>query len=150
MFQFCTVDLMDEEKCYGFLVEVLHPDGLRCTRCGRSYEHAGVHRWDRAPILYYRCPCGRVYNAFAGTIWQGTHYRCSMIVRILQGIAQGVSTKHLAEELGIDRSTLLQRRHVLQEMALAALPRSALDDPVVEADELYQNAGEKRGTPSCS
>lgn len=106
-------------------------------------EESRIHRRDRAPILYFRCSCGRIYNAFSGTVWQGTHHRCSVIVRILQGFSQGVSTLHLANELGIDRKHLLERRHKLQGFMSQACIRKPLPDDVVEADEMYQNAGEK-------
>ena len=80
-----------------------------------SCKHSSrIHRRDRAPILYFRCSCGRIYNAFSGSVWQRTHHRCSVIVRILQGFSQGVSTLHLANEPGIDRKHLLERRHKLQ------------------------------------
>jgi hypothetical protein len=35
-------------------------------------------------------------------------------------------------------------RHRLQESAHVRRPRMPLDDTVLEADEMYQNAGEKR------
>ena len=143
MIRFSTVELMDEQKCYDYLVEILHPAGLCCPTCQNSVEQSKVHRRDRAPILNFRCSCGRIYNAFAGTLWQGTHQRCSVIVRILQGFAQGTPTLHLAKELGMDRKHLLERRHEMQEFAAQACPRGPLSDDVVEADELYQNAGEK-------
>lgn len=143
MMIFSTVSLMDEEKCYEFLVDILHPNGLHCPSCRRPVAESGIHRRDRAPVLYFLCPCGRVYNAFSGTEWQGTHHSCSVIVRILQGIAQGVPTLHLAQELGIDRKHLLERRHEIQDFLAKACPREPLPDAVVEADELYQNAGEK-------
>lgn len=146
MIRFSTVELMDEQKCYDYLVEVLHPKGLCCPACGTLVEHAKVHRRDRAPVLYFRCFCGRIYNALAGTLWQGTHHRCGVIVRILQGLAQGTPTLHLAQELGIDRKHLLERRHKIQALAAEACDRSPLPDPVVEVDEMYQNAGEK-GVP---
>jgi transposase-like protein len=66
-----------------------------------------------------------------------------VIVRILQGFAQGIPTLHLAKELGIDRKHLLERRHKIQEFVAQACIREALLDEVVEADEMYQNAGEK-------
>ena len=140
---FSTVEFMDEQKCYDFLVGILHPKGLHCAKCQRPVEESGVHRWDRAPVLYFHCPCGCVYNAFSETVWKGTHHRCSVIVRILQGFAQGVPTLHLAKELGLDRKHLLERRHKLQELAANACSRNPLPDEVVEADEMYQNAGEK-------
>jgi len=134
---------MDEPNCYAYLVELLHPDGLGCPACHTPVEHAKVHRRDRAPWLYFRCACGRIYNAFTATLWQGTHHSCCLIVRILQGIAQGVPTRHLAQELGLDRKHLLERRHQLQMLAEPACPREALADTVVEVDEMYQHAGEK-------
>jgi hypothetical protein len=143
MIRFSTLQLMDEQKCYDYLVEILHPDGLCCPACERPVEQSKVHRHDRAPVLYFRCSCGRIYNAFAGTLWQGTHHSCCVIVRILQGFAQGIPTLHLAQELGVDRKHLLERRHRIQELAAQACRREPLADAVVEADEMYQNAGEK-------
>jgi len=143
MIIFSIMDLMDKQKCYEFLLNILHPDGLHCPKCKIPVEQSKVHRRDRAPLLNFRCLCGCVYNAFSGTVWTGTHHSCSVIVRILQGFAQGIPTLHLAKELGIDRKHLLERRHKLQAFAKIACPRDPLPDMVVEADELYQNAGEK-------
>lgn len=143
MIVFPTTDLMDEQKCYDYLVDILHPHGLSCPHCYRPVAESKVHRMDREPLLYYRCFCGRVFNAFAGTDWQGTHYSCSTIVQILKGIAQGTTTSHLAKELGIDRVNVLQRRHKMQQRAVDAQPTDPFLDPVVETDELFQNAGEK-------
>jgi hypothetical protein len=143
MIRFSTVELMDEQKCYDYLVELLHPNGLCCPECKTPVEHSKVHRRDRAPILCVRCSCGRIYNALAGTLWEGTHHRCSRIVRILQGFAQGTPTLHLAKELSIDRKHLLERRHKIQELLAQACNRDPVPDEVVEADEMYQNAGEK-------
>lgn len=144
MILFPITHLMDEQKCYDHLVEILHPEGLKCPRCQTSLDSVKIHRKDRAPLLYYRCFCGRVFNAFSGTEWQGTHHPCSIVIRILQGVAQGVPTNHLAKELEIDRSRLLQRRHKLQQHMADAQPTEPLPDLVVEADEMFQNAGEKR------
>ena len=148
MLSFSTTELLDEQKCYDWLVNNLHPQGLRCARCQRPAWEGSVHRRDRAPVLYHRCGCGRIYNAFAGSVWQGTHRSCAQIVAILQGFAQGKSTAHLARELGTDRPHLLDLRHRIQANAQNGCPRAALPDPVVEVDEMYQNAGEKRSAPS--
>ena len=63
---------------------------------------------------------------------------------ILHGIATGRPTARMARELGCDRKHLLELRHRLQEHARMWLDRNPLGDAVVEADEMYQNAGEKR------
>jgi transposase-like protein len=136
--------LMDDQACYAFLVHLLHPDGLACPRCHRG-DGLKVHRYDRAPILVYRCAsCRRIFNAFTATVLQGTRRSARQWVLILRGLAQGVSTAQLARELDCDRSELLKWRHRLQDLAFRAADCAALSDAVVEADELYQNAGEKR------
>jgi hypothetical protein len=38
------------------------------------------------------------------------------MVLILRGIAQGTPTEHLADELGIDRAHLLDKRHEIQKL----------------------------------
>ena len=140
---FPLTGLMNEDACYARLVEVLHPDGLACPRCGG--DRFGVHRAHRAPVLDYRCrDCRRVFNAFTGTALQKTSRRPSDLVLILRGFAQGATTARLARELGCDRIKLLVLRHKLQDHARAGLDPSPLPDAVVEADECYVNAGEKR------
>jgi transposase-like protein len=141
---FPIIDLMDEGACYAQLVAWLHPDGLACPRC-RARDRLHVHRRHRAPVLDYRCGhCRRVFNAFTDTALHGIRRRPAELVLILRGIAQGVPTAQLARELGRDRSQLLDLRHRWQESAHAGRHRGPLDDTALEADEMYQNAGEKR------
>ena len=141
---FPITELMDESACYEFLVGLLHPDGLACPHCG-DRDRLKVHRRDRAPILVYRCiACRRIFNAFTGTTLRGTKRRPVELVLILRGIAQGVSTARLARELGCSRPELLEFSHRLQELAFANLDRTPLTDAEVEADEMFQDAGEKR------
>jgi transposase-like protein len=141
---FPITDLMDQDACYAKLVQWLHPDGLACPRC-RQADRIRVHRAHRAPVRDYRCGhCRRVFNAFTGTILHGTRRRPSELALIVRGFAQGVPTAQLARELECDRSELLELRHRLQDAAYRNRDRMPLDDEVLEADEAYQNAGEKR------
>jgi transposase-like protein len=139
---FPLIDLLDEQACYDFLVEALHAAGLACPACGG--RHLTVHRAHRDPVLDYRCACGRVFNAWTGTALQGTQRRPSALVLIVRGIAQGTPTAQLARELTSSRYHLLELRHRLQHLAWVRLSRQPLPDAEVEADELFQNAGEKR------
>lgn len=144
---FPLTGLMDEDACYARLVEILHPEGLACPRCGG--DRLGVHRRHRDPVIDYRCrDCRRVFNAFTGTALQKTGRRPSALLLILRGIAQGVPTARLARELGCDRMKLLGLRHKLQDHAAGGLDPAVLPDAIVEADECYVNAGEKRRAPS--
>jgi transposase len=143
---FPIVDLLDEDAGYAQLVAWLHPKGMTCPNC-HCARHLTTHRCGRAPVVDYRCgPCGRVFNAFTGTALQGTHYRPRTLILIVRGIAQGVPTAQLARALNLDRGHLLTLRHQLPDGAFRRRHRLPLDDPVVEADELDQNAGEK-GVP---
>lgn len=145
---FPIIDLMDEDACYAELVRWLHPDGLACPRCHRA-DRMRVHRSHRAPARDDRCGhCHRVFNAFTGTILQGTKRRPRDLVLIVRGFAQGVPTAQLARELDCDRAELLKLRHRLQGAAYRNRDIMPLEDRVLEADETYQNAGEKRRAAS--
>jgi transposase-like protein len=144
---FPILDLMDQQACHQKLLDLLHPDGLTCPRCGGGRDAYNVHRRrDGSPVIDYRCKaCRRVFNLFTGTPWQGTHRSPAAILLILRGFVQGVSTARLARELGASRPHLLGLRHEVQARAAAASAGGPLPDDFVEADEMYQNAGEKRG-----
>lgn len=66
MIRLSTVELMDEQKCYDYLVEVLirrgSVAGVRDT--GRAREGASARP---GAGFYFRYACGRIYNAFTGT-----------------------------------------------------------------------------------
>jgi transposase-like protein len=79
-------------------------------------------------VFDYRCPeCGCIFNAFTHTVWSGSRYTCVQMVLILRGIAQGVPTEHLADELGLDRSHLLAKRHEIQQLLEQRLPPLAAE-----------------------
>jgi len=119
MMEFPITELMDEQACYGFLLGVLHPQGLHCPAGHKVARGQAPHMSDRAPLVDYRCrTCGKVFNLFTGTLWSGPHYSCRQVVLIVRGFAQGVPTLHLAKELQLDYETVLTRRHSWQEQAL--------------------------------
>ena len=142
---FPIVDLMDQEGCRQKLFDLLHPEGFACPRC-HARDGLNIHRRrPETPVLDYRCKgCRRVFNMYTNTPWQGTHLSPAQILLILRGIAQGTPTARLAREVGISRQHLLRLRHEIQARALAAADRTPLPDDHTEADEMYQNAGEKR------
>ena len=117
MLLFPIGDLLDERRCYDWLLHLLHPTGLACPTAHPLPPTQAPHDRHRAPSVDDRCRhCGAVFNLFTGTTWAKSHYPCSTIVLILRGIAQGTPTAHLAAELGIDRGHLLERRHAVQAL----------------------------------
>jgi len=144
MMRFPLSGLLDEQACYRYLLDILHPGGLCCPRGHRLPAGQAPHGRARAPVVDYRCrECGAVFNLFTGTVWAGTHYACSVVVMILRGFAQGVPTLQLADETGCDYGTLLNYRHEMQAAALLRRDATPLADAETEADEAFQNAGEK-------
>lgn len=120
---------------------------MKCPHGHKLPSTQAPHDRNRAPLLKYKCrTCGAVFNLLTGTIWSGTHYDCVTIFAVMRGIIQGTSTKHLAEEIGLDYGSLLKRRHDIQRLAFFNRPDDPLPDQQTEADEMFQNAGEK-GTP---
>ena len=143
MVVFPLKELLNPRACYELLVSLLHPRGFCCPN-GHSLEHAYVHKQDRPTIPDYRCKqCGRCFNVFTGTVLHGTKYNAVKVIQLLRGIVEGTPTAKLAREMGVDRKALLIRRHQLQGLA-AKLKREPLPDATAEADEMYQNSGEKR------
>jgi hypothetical protein len=115
MMLFPISELLDEEACHDYLLKTLHPEGLKCPLGHALPADQPPHDRHRAPIFDYRCKtCGKVFNLFTGTIWRGSHYSCRTIVLIVKGIAQGVPTLHLAQEIGISRMNLHRRRKQIQ------------------------------------
>src|SRR5262245_52721445 len=104
------IDPADDNACYRLLVDLLHPEGISCPRCG-AREGLGIHRRHRAPVLGYQCAsCRRVFNAWTGTPLEKTHRSPGEIVWILRAVARGMATAAMARELGCQRAQLLALR----------------------------------------
>lgn len=145
MIRFPIEQLLDEQACYDYLLELYHSDGLKCP-CGSPLpEDQKPHRYQERPAMVdYKCRfCNKVFNIFTETLWSKSSYRLSVIIMILRGFAQGIPTLHLSEELGLDYKTLLNRRHQIQGNAFDNRNPAPLQDQDVEADEMFQNSGEK-------
>ena len=141
MLRLSTDDLLDEQRCYEFLLQAIHADGLRCPRGHALPRDQAPHDRHRAPIFDYRCrECGAVFNLYTGTVWSKSRLPCSKIVLILRGIAHGVPTAHLAEELGLDRSHLLKRRHQIQRL---------IEEGLFPLDPLRCDNGSRRDVSEC-
>lgn len=150
MIDFPLDGLLDEQACLNWLEQNLHPEGLKCPRCGqcerRRARPAGA-------IPSFRCKgCDRYYTALTGTIFAKTRQSPSTLVLLLRGIAKGEATARLARELDISRKQMHTLRGRVQNNLYETLPTDVLEEPAFgtsefEADELYQNAGEKRSAP---
>lgn len=152
MMDFPIARVIDEQACYDWLVELLHPNGLGCPR-GHPVSMAGVHKRHRAPVLVYQCNgvnCRAVYTAFTGTMWRNSRWRPSEIIQLLQGTSQGKSSAQIAREIGRHRCHVMTKRKQLQGNAYKALPASPPARSRLRSRRGISERGRERHTPSRS
>jgi hypothetical protein len=85
-----------------------------------------------------------------GTAFEKTRQSPATLVLLLRGITKGESTARLARELKLSRKQLHTLRQRLQTNLNETAPTDLMVGTTFEADELYQNAGEKKYTSSRS
>jgi transposase-like protein len=148
MIDFPIGELLDDSICTLWLERYLHPHGLTCPRCGHSERR--VFR-EQGHFPAHRCrACAGYYTLLTGTIFAKTRQRPATLVLLLRGIAKGEPTARLARELGVSRKQLHTLRQRIQANLNATAPAAVMVGTAFEADELYQNAGEKKHPTSGS
>lgn len=142
MIDFPIDDLLDEAACLNWLEKHLHPDGVKCPHCGACGRRRAQQNGDWSA---WRCKdCDHYYTLLSETVFEKTRQPPSKVVLLLRGIAKGESTARLSRELGIGRVRVNELRQRIQRNLLESRSKAPLPDDVLEADELYQNAGEKK------
>jgi transposase-like protein len=148
MIDFPIAELLDDSICLLWLERHLHPDGFACPRCHRP-ERRLFRQQGAFPA--YRCrACDGYYTLLTNTAFEKTRQRPATLVLLLRGIAKGEPTARLARELGVSRKQLHTLRQRVQANLNATVPTGVMTGTAFEADELYQNAGEKKHAPSRS
>jgi transposase-like protein len=144
---FPIIDLLDLDESVAWLESHFHPEGLKCPHCQAGQEQARFFRVNHGSGLpVYRCrSCQGIYHLYSGTLFAGSQLAPQHVVLLLQGVLQGKPSKQLARELALTEKTVLLWRHRLQAQAERLQPATALPDRAGESDEMFQNAGEKRG-----
>ena len=143
---FPITDLMSEKASAEWIMEYFHPTGLQCPHCEAAWAEASEFRTTRrSQLTIYRCrACRGIYNLYSGTIFEARQLRPAQVVLLVRGVLKGESAATLARELGMSRTTITELRQLIQANAAHLQTAVCLQDHVVEADELFQNAGEKR------
>ncbi len=142
MIDFSITELLDDSLSLIWLERHLHPGGLHCPRCGSTARR--LFREQRH-FPAYRCrACEGYYTLLTGTVFAKTRQRPATLVLLLRGMAKGEPTVRLARELGLSRKQLHTLRQRLQANLNVSAPTTVMTGTAFEADELYQNAGEKR------
>ena len=121
-----------------------------CPNCGAPVANAYVFRTTKkSQLTVYRCrACNTVYNLYTNTIFQQRHLTPQQVVLFLRGVLKGEASITLAAELKVSPQTVLDLRRDLQDSARFLQPNTPLTDDHTETDEMFQNAGEKKGATS--
>jgi FixJ family two-component response regulator len=64
---------------------------------------------------------------------------------MLRGVTKGQPSAEIAREIGVSRQTVHEVRQEIQANAVRHQPQTPVSDDQTETDEMFQNAGEKRG-----
>ena len=124
----------------------LHPDGFVCPHCGSTNRRL-FRQQKHFPA--YRCrDCDRYYTLLTGTAFEKTRQPPATLVLLLRAITKGESTARLARELGLSRKQMHTLRQRIQTNLNETAPIDLMEGTTYEADELYQNAGEKKHASS--
>jgi transposase-like protein len=146
MIDFPITELLDASICMIWLERHLHPDGFVCPHCGSANRR--LFRQQRH-FPAYRCrDCDGYYTLLTGTAFAKTRQRPATLVLLLRGIAKGEPSARLARELGISRKQLYTLRLRVHQNIGETAPTDVMSGTEFEADELYQNALEKKYTAS--
>jgi transposase-like protein len=142
-------DLLSVSESTAWLEQHFHPEGLRCPRCSATREEARHFRTTRRGLVDWRCrQCHTVFNVYRGTVFEKSGWSPVKAVLLIRGVCKGETSKGLAAELGVSRTTVLLMRGRLQRNGYATRTLTLLTDAVTETDEMFQNAGEKKRAAS--
>jgi len=143
---FPIANLMSEQSSTELIMEYFHPNGVRCPHCQADWGEAREFRYmRRSTLTVYRCRrCRGIYTLYSGTIFAARQLRPSQVALLVRGVLKGESAATLARELELSRTIATELQRLIQANAVHLQPETPLNDVVVEADELFQNAGEKK------
>ena len=142
MIDFPITELFDASICMIWLERHLHPEGFACPHCGSTNRR--LFRQQKY-FPAYRCrDCDGYYTLLTNTAFEKTRQSPATLVLLLRGITKGEATARLARKLGLSRKQMHTLRQRVQTNPDQTAPTDLMEGTTFEADELYQNAGEKK------
>jgi transposase-like protein len=138
------------------------PEGVHCPACGSGTVVRDGFGEIQAHRQRYRCKaCAGRFDDLTGTLLAGHHQPLRVWVLCLYFMGLNLSTRQIAQELGLDGSDVQAMTEQLRRGLVAKAPPVRLEGEV-EIDEVYVVAGHKghppadthdarvRESPSCS
>ncbi len=144
--------VIDDAKCFAFVRQHRWPEGVRCPACGGASvvrdgcDDRQAHR--QAHRQRYRCKaCAGRFDDLTGTVLAGHHQPLRVWVLCLYFMGLNLSTRQIAQELGLDGSDVQAMAERLRRGLVTKAPPVQLEGEV-EIDEVYVVAGHK-GQPAA-
>jgi len=134
----------NEQKCQSYIHELRWKDRqLECPRC-RSHNVKSWGKYHRRPGLKrYICKeCNKTFNDLTNTMLSGSKLSLSVLILATFLLCLSCSCRRIKRELGIHIRTAYKWCWWLRNAALSYEVHRQLDG-TVEADEIYQTAGNK-------
>ena len=140
--------LMDDAKCFAFVRQRRWPEGVRCPGCGSAAVIRDGCDGRQPHRQRYRCKgCARRFDDLTGTVLAGHHQPLRAWVLCLYFMGLNLSTRQIAQELGLNGSDVQAMTEQLRGGLVAKAPAVPLAGEV-EIDEVYVVAGHK-GQPAA-
>jgi hypothetical protein len=148
MIDFPIAELLDDSSCLIWLERHLHPDGFACPHGHRPERRLFRLQGD---FPAYRCRvCDGYYTLLTDTVFEKTRQRPATLVLLLCGMAKGGPTARLARAVEHVTQAIAHVTPAVQSYLNHTAPAEVMTGTAFEADERYQNAGEKKHAPSRS
>jgi transposase-like protein len=140
--------LLDDAKCFALVRQHRWPEGVRCPACGGSSVVRDGYDDRQADRQRYRCKaCTGRFDDLTGTVLAGHHQPLRVWILCLYFMGLNLSTRQIAQELGINGSDVQAMTEQLRRgLAAKATPVRLAGE--VEIDEVYVVAGHK-GQPAA-
>src|SRR5215213_6867017 len=140
--------LLDDAKCFALVRQHRWPGGVRCPACASSAVIRDGCDDTQRPRQRYRCKaCSGRFDDLTGTVLAGHHPPLRVWVLCLYFMGLNLSTRQIAQELGLDASEVQAMTERLRGGLVAKTPAVRLAGEV-EIDEVYVVAGHK-GQPAA-
>lgn len=130
---------VEEESLYKFIRSIRWKNGVHCPRCGskKIRKHNGQEICNR----YYCRDCRKTFNDLTKTIFASTKISLWKWILAIHHMSLGLSNKRIGQEIKVGKHT---RDRICAKIRNSIWVQDAEKlKGIVEADELYQAAGEK-------
>jgi transposase-like protein len=135
--------LLDEAKCFELVRQHRWPQGVRCPGCNDAAVVRNGRDETQPHRQRYLCKaCRGRFDDLTDTVLAGHHQPLRVWVLCLYLMGLNLSTRQIAEELGLNASDAQAMTEHLRNGLVARTPAAQLAGDV-EIDEVYVVAGHK-------